>query len=204
MGSIMISRIASEGVLSPFRMSATPKRIGNLRSIRYERGSFSRRNSTRERAVAYPSATSVVEVRMSSNFSPWPRRNPSWRFRDNGPKHVPNVSPTPLSPISVTGEAPMAFARACISRQPRVTSPAIAFVPIPNPSHIPAAIAITFLTAPPISTPATSFVVKTRKVSHENISATSFPKAVSLLATTTAVASPMAISFANDGPERKA
>ena len=24
----------------------------------------------------------------------------------NGPKHIPNVTPTPLSPMSVTGDAP--------------------------------------------------------------------------------------------------
>lgn len=40
-----------------------------------------------------------------------------------------------------------------ISVHPRVTNDDIAFIPKPKPSHIPAANAITFLIAPPNSTP---------------------------------------------------
>ena len=72
------------------------------------------------------------------------------------------------------------------------------------PSAMPAAIAITFLTAPPISTPTTSREVKTRKVSHPKSSATWFANLSFSLATTTAVARPVAISLAKDGPLKKA
>jgi hypothetical protein len=42
------------------------------------------------------------------------------------------------------------------SARPRVISAARAFRPNPSPSQMPVAMAITFLTAPPISTPITS------------------------------------------------
>ena len=46
---------------------------------------------------------------------------------------------------------------------PRVIRAARVFSPSPSPSTIPAAMAITFLTAPPSSTPSVSRLVYTRK-----------------------------------------
>jgi len=45
-----------------------------------------------------PSLTSTMDSSMSFNASPFPRRTPSVRLRERGPKHVPKVSPTPLRP----------------------------------------------------------------------------------------------------------
>jgi hypothetical protein len=51
-----------------------------------------------------------------------------------------------------------------ISARPRVISAARAFNPNPSPSHMPVAIAITFFTAPPISTPVRTVLKYTRSV----------------------------------------
>mmetsp|Transcript_9270 Transcript_9270/g.27950 ORF Transcript_9270/g.27950 Transcript_9270/m.27950 type:complete len:225 (-) Transcript_9270:922-1596(-) len=192
------------GVILPSRMSATPNRMGYLRSRRYSPLHFSRIILTRALDVSTPSATSVVEARISSTFSPFPRRYPNFRFRERGPKQVPNVSPTPDNPASVLGLAPRTRPSLRISAHPLVTSPLMALVPNPSPSHIPAASAITFFTAPPISTPITSLLVNTRKFSVENRSARSSARRASSDAMTTAVATPWQISCAKDGPDRKA
>mmetsp|Transcript_19584 Transcript_19584/g.26886 ORF Transcript_19584/g.26886 Transcript_19584/m.26886 type:complete len:226 (-) Transcript_19584:720-1397(-) len=165
---------------------------------------FSRIILTKALDVSTPSATSVVESKISSIVSPFPNRYPNLRFRDSGPKHVPNVSPTPDNPDIVLGLAPIANPSLLISAQPLVTKPLIAFVPNPSPSHIPADNAITFFTAPPISTPITSLLVNTLKFSPVNKSAKSSAKSKSSDATTTAVATPSQISLANDGPDKNA
>mmetsp|Transcript_11230 Transcript_11230/g.38256 ORF Transcript_11230/g.38256 Transcript_11230/m.38256 type:complete len:258 (+) Transcript_11230:2796-3569(+) len=200
---VIRSRSPSLGVRCPWRISETPNRMGNLRSTRYDR-SFLRMSSTTESEVATPSATSLLDAMMSSRDSPLPRRTPTLRFRDRGPKHVPNVSPTPERPLIVVGDAPMASASLRVSLQPRVTSAAIALVPRPRPSHMPAAIAITFFTAPPISTPTTSEDCQQRNTSEEQRSANSRATRVWWEAMTTAVACSMAISLANAGPDRNA
>ena len=109
----------------------------------------------------------------SSMVSPFPSLIPKFLFLLSGPKHVPNVSPTPLSPASVLGSAPMYSPSLLISAQPRVTREAWAFIPRFRPSHIPEDMAMTFLTEPPTSTPTTSEDVKTRKVEEESTSAKS-------------------------------
>mmetsp|Transcript_407 Transcript_407/g.683 ORF Transcript_407/g.683 Transcript_407/m.683 type:complete len:204 (+) Transcript_407:4010-4621(+) len=193
----------SSGVCFPSRISATPNNIGNLRSSRYPLH-LALIIFTNALDVSTPSATSVVDARISSIVSPFPSLYPNLRLRDRGPKQVPKVSPTPDRPLMVLGRAPNANPNLLISAQPLVTNPLIAFVPRPNPSHIPAASAITFLTAPPISTPMTSFVVNTRKFSLDKISAKSSASNRSSEAITTAVATPSQISLAKLGPERKA
>ena len=60
------------------------------------------------------------------------------------------------------GRAPRASPRRVISAKPRVMSAARAFIPKPNPSAMPVAIASIFFTAPPTSTPITSSVEYTR------------------------------------------
>jgi hypothetical protein len=54
---------------------------------------------------------------------------------------------------------PQATARRVISAMPRVMMAAALLCPRPSPDAIPAAIAMTFLSAPPISTPITSSLV---------------------------------------------
>ena len=58
--------------------------------------------------------------------------------------------------MKVSACAPSATPRRVISVSPRVISAARAFRPSDNPSAMPVAIASTFLTAPPTSTPITS------------------------------------------------
>mmetsp|Transcript_12361 Transcript_12361/g.24731 ORF Transcript_12361/g.24731 Transcript_12361/m.24731 type:complete len:205 (-) Transcript_12361:610-1224(-) len=154
--------------------------------------------------VSTPSATSVIDARISSGVSPLPRRYPNCRFRERGPKQVPKVSPTPDKPEIVLGRAPKYMPSLLISPHPLVTKPLIALVPNPSPSHIPAAIAITFFTAPPTSTPITSRDVNTAKSSPAINSAKSSASIKSSDAITTAVATPSQISRAKDGPLKKA
>ena len=59
----------------------------------------------------------------------------------------------------MTGFAPSATPSRVISARPRVISAAREFSPDSRPSAMPTAIAITFLSAPPSSTPTTSAVV---------------------------------------------
>ncbi len=68
-------------------------------------------------------------------------------------------SPSPLRPKNVSRRAPMAMPRRVISASPRVSSAALALSPKPRPSQRPAAMAMTFLTAAPISTPTVSALV---------------------------------------------
>ncbi len=65
-------------------------------------------------------------------------------------------SPTPDSPMKVSGWPPRAMPRRVISASPLVTRAAMALSPSPIPAAIPAAMAKTFLRAPPSSIPATS------------------------------------------------
>ena len=62
----------------------------------------------------------------------------------------------PDSPASVMGFAPRATATRDISASPRVMMPARELCPNPMPSEMPAAIATTFFSEPPISIPTTS------------------------------------------------
>ena len=62
----------------------------------------------------------------------------------------------PASPASVSGLAPLRTANREISARPRVISAARELWPRPSPSATPAAMAMTFLSAPPSSTPGTS------------------------------------------------
>mmetsp|Transcript_87569 Transcript_87569/g.175186 ORF Transcript_87569/g.175186 Transcript_87569/m.175186 type:complete len:200 (+) Transcript_87569:345-944(+) len=193
----------SSGVILPFSISQTPKMIGNLRSLRYDLFIL-RRIFSSENAVSTPSATSVEDRMMSFSFSPLPMRIPKFRFRERGPKHVPNVSPTPDRPDSVDARPPSEIEILLISTQPRVTRAAIAFVPRPSPSLIPAARAMTFLTAPPTSRPMTSRLVKTRNERLLINSDKSLARVILFEAITTAVAFPSIISRAKEGPERNA
>mmetsp|Transcript_58215 Transcript_58215/g.67145 ORF Transcript_58215/g.67145 Transcript_58215/m.67145 type:complete len:249 (+) Transcript_58215:226-972(+) len=194
----------SNGVLFPSKILAIPNKMGYFKSSLYPLHSFSI-NRTTASAVSTPSATSLVDANISSIVSPFPSRYPNLRFLESGPKQVPKVSPTPDKPAIVLGLAPKVKPSRLISLHPRVTNPLIAFVPSPSPSHIPAPRAMTFLTAPPISTPITSVLVKHLNRPSLIRAARSRAKSKSSDAITTAVApKPSTISRANDGPLKKA
>mmetsp|Transcript_35131 Transcript_35131/g.47476 ORF Transcript_35131/g.47476 Transcript_35131/m.47476 type:complete len:201 (-) Transcript_35131:211-813(-) len=200
----MMSVSPSLAVISPFRMALTPSTIGNFKSVRYDFEWVLSISFAREYAVSTPSATSFEDLMISDSFSPFPMRIPRFLFLESGPKHVPNVSPTPESPARVDDFPPSRAERFCISRHPTVTRAAMALVPRPRPSLMPAANAMTFLTAPPTSRPITSLDVKTRNEDDDMKSRKSFASIPFFDAITTAVAFPSTISRANEGPERKA
>mmetsp|Transcript_44516 Transcript_44516/g.110804 ORF Transcript_44516/g.110804 Transcript_44516/m.110804 type:complete len:200 (+) Transcript_44516:77-676(+) len=199
----MTSSSPSLGVRWPLMISAMANIMGYFRSIRYP-PSLALISSTRAVAVATPSATSDEDASMSSTFSPRPSRTPKARLRERGPKQVPNRSPAPDKPEKVDALAPIFLPNRRISIAPDVTMPLIALVPRSSPSHIPAAMARTFLTAPPISTPITSLLVNTWNISPLRMFCSSRASRLSVEATTTPVARPLTISRANEGPDRKA
>ncbi len=90
-----------------------------------------------------------------------------------------------------------------ISASPRVTMAATALSPNPSPEHAPAAIAMTFLSAPPNSTPNTSCVVYARKLPLLTAFCNDMQSVLSYPARLTEVANPRATSNANDGPDKK-
>src|SRR5499427_859208 len=88
--------------------------------------------------------------------APRPSATPSEKLRDCGLEQVRIRSPRPDRPVSVSPRAPYASPNRISSAKPRVVSAAAALAPRPRPVTMPAAIASTFLAAPPISTPRTS------------------------------------------------
>lgn len=81
---------------------------------------------------------------------------PSDMLRDVMEEQVSVRSPAPERPVTVSLLPPRASARNFISSMPRAINAARVFSAKPAPVIIPQAIAITFLTAPPISTPTRS------------------------------------------------
>src|ERR1700675_3452768 len=71
-------------------------------------------------------------------------------------------SPIPAKPAKVCDSAPWATPKRVISARPRVSRAALALSPKPRPSQMPAAMPITFLSAPANSTPTTSAFVYVR------------------------------------------
>ena len=98
-----------------------------------------------------------------SSVSPCASATPSARLRLRLPVVVSTRSPMPARPAKVSGSAPSATPSRVISASPRVMSAARGLWPSPRPSRMPAATAITFLSAPPSSTPMTSSSEYTRK-----------------------------------------
>src|SRR6266704_1668976 len=112
--------------------------------------------SSRSIRSATACAAGLPRNSTSATSRPHPSSTPSWWLRDSGPVAVRIRSPIPASPAKVAGSAPSATPRRVISARPRVISAARVLWPRPSPSRIPAARAITFLSAPPSSTPRTS------------------------------------------------
>ncbi len=83
---------------------------------------------------------------------------------------------------------------------PRVMSAAFVLSPPPRPSDIPAAIASTFLTDPPISTPRTSWLTYTRRRGPMNAARIRSAVFGSKPAATMAVGTPWPTSSAWLGP----
>ena len=84
---------------------------------------------------------------------------PTDLFLLNSPVHVRTRSPNPDRPANVAGSAPIAIPSLDISARPLVIKAALAFIPSFRPSDMPAAIAMTFFSAPPSSTPTMSLFV---------------------------------------------
>ena len=141
-------------------------------------------------------------ARISSSDRPRASSEPTWRLRLSVPVHVSTRSPRPLRPDSVSRWPPAAHASRVTSARPRVMSAASALCPSPSPSTTPAAIAMMFFSAPPISTPATSSLPYRRKYGPRNSACTSSVAARFDDAASTAVGSCCATSDAKLGPER--
>ncbi len=102
------------------------------------------------------------------------------------------------------GFAPSFKPRRLISVRPLVIRAALVFRPKPNPSIIPEAMAITFLTEPPNSTPIISLFVYTLKRGVAKTCCTKEAVFLSFDATATRVGTFEATSRAKLGPERAA
>jgi len=116
---------------------------------------FSTASASIEGAECTPSATWPSCSRIASSDAPRARSSPTRRLRE---KLAVQVRMSPLLPRAHESldRPPSATPSRVSSASPRVISAARAFVPRPRPSLMPAAIAMTFFTAPLISTPARS------------------------------------------------
>src|SRR5947208_12174419 len=177
--------------------SATSRAIGSSTPCRSP-------SVTAERAVFTPSTTAARPASASSRRFPSPSSTPSWWLRDWGPVAVRMRSPIPASPANVDGSAPSATPNRVISASPRVISAARVLWPIPSPSRMPAARAMTFLSAPASSTPSMSVAEYTRKNPVENTCWTRWATVCSRAAATTAVGWRAYTSRANEGPDSTA
>src|SRR3990172_5293124 len=151
------SATASCGDLFSKRIAQISRQIG----ISTEKGSA---RVTAAFAALTPSFTVGLRRNRSAREAPLPSASPNCRFLDRSPVHVNTKSPRPARPASVSARAPIATPSRAISRTPLVTSAANALCPKPSPSTTPAAMAITFLSDPPNSTPKGSDPAYTRKV----------------------------------------
>src|SRR5213593_4112626 len=179
------------------RTSATSRAIGSSTPCRSA-------SVTAERAVFTPSTTAARPASASSSRFPSPSSTPSWWLRDRGPVAVRMRSPIPASPANVAGSAPSATPNRVISASPRVIRAARVLWPMPSPSRMPAARAMTFLSAPASSTPSTSVAEYTRKNPVEKTCCTCWATGCSRAAATTAVGWRAYTSRANDGPDSTA
>jgi len=110
------------------------------------------------RAVRMPSISWPISRQISACARPCPMPRPKRRLRDWSSVQVSTKSPTPVSPAKVSARPPRATPKRVNSARPRVINAALALAPKPRPSLMPAAIAITFLIAPPSCTPTGSLL----------------------------------------------
>src|SRR5436190_22109179 len=152
----MRSLIACCGGLCSNRTFDTSRAIGSSRPWRSP-------SATAVRVVLTPSTTAGFPASACSSVFPCPSATPRVRLRDRAPVAVRIRSPMPARPANVIGCAPSVTPSRVISASPRVIRAARVLNPSPRPSRIPAARAITFLSAPASSTPTTSVCEYTRK-----------------------------------------
>ena len=105
------------------------------------------------------SITMGLVLRTSAGDRPAPMARPARRFREWRLVAVATKSPRPERPLKVKGWAPRRKPSRVISASPRVMSAARVFSPKPRPSLMPHPNAMTFLRAPPSSTPTRSSLV---------------------------------------------
>ena len=109
-------------------------------------------------ALTTPSTTAGRPASRASAVSPRPRPSPKEKLRDCSLEQVSVRSPSPARPLTVSRAPPRASARRLISARPRVISAARVLAPKPTPWAMPQAMAMTFFTAPPTSTPTGSWL----------------------------------------------
>ncbi len=107
-------------------------------------------------AVLTPSATMFMEAMISSMVRPLPSSSPTWRLRLWVEMQVATRSPMPARPEKVMASPPMAMPSRVSSLSPRVMTAERVLSPVPSPSAMPEAMAMTFLRAPATSQPMTS------------------------------------------------
>src|SRR4051794_26751604 len=117
-------------------------------------------------------------------------REPAERHRPPAGGDPDAGPPSPVAPPKVSGRPPRATPRRVSSATPRVMRAARVLSPKPMPSEIPAAMATTFLSAPPSSQPTTSGLVYTRNASVLKSCWSRLARSGSVAATTLAVGCP--------------
>ena len=140
--------IAASTPVSPATTARTASAIGSstpARRPRRQAASDGRRPRSASR-----------RPRSSAAGLPCARANPKLVLREVRLVAVSRRSPRPDRPIRVSRRAPRASAKRVISASPRVISEARAFSPRPCSMVTPAAMAITFFSAPASSTPSRS------------------------------------------------
>ena len=145
------------GHLAGRRRRGRPRRRARRSACR-RRGGGPARGSTRRTSRPRRSAGSTATTSCDASC-PGRGCSPKVRLRDSGDMQVAMRSPSPASPAKVTGSAPSATPSRAVSARPRVMIEALVLSPMPMPSAMPTASAMTFLTAPPSSVPTTSVLV---------------------------------------------
>jgi hypothetical protein len=94
-----------------------------------------------------------MHLKISASDFPSASINPTCLFLDKSPVLVRIKSPTPASPMKVFMSPPKPSPNRIVSDQSSCNQGGPALCPNPIPSEMPAAMVITFFTAPPVSTP---------------------------------------------------
>lgn len=147
-------------------------------------------------AVKAPSAKGNLDK------SAWlPNDMPYEKLRDFGLEQVRTKSPNPESPDRVFCCAPSLVASLVSSANPRAIKAASALAPNCMERQTPTATAITFLSAPPNSTPTRSSLAYNLKAGSDIINAKVCALEIVFEAMVMAVGRPLAMSLAKLGPE---
>ena len=148
-----------------------------------------------------PSTTIFTSANVAERDFPFPNNIPARLFLECILVQVTIKSPIPESPANVSAFPPIAIPNLDISVIPLVISAALVLSPKPRPSDIPAANAIIFFNAAPISTPITSLLVYSLKLGFINSFCIIFAISFSSVAMTQAVGIHLPTSSAWLGPD---